>query len=432
MGELGGEPVGELAGAVRGDVVDDEHEGLETGSLEDFPESAHHRIEVLALVVRGKANDDSTRVSSPRWPQRFPKRRARRALDLLADLLELDGPTPSASRPTAAPRPGSGVGRPWLSSRSKSRATRIPGIGGTIDAKIVELAETGDLRPSPRSVRVSRRGSSPSRHVPGLGPKTAGRSGRSSAITERRGPAQAAEAQRLRGLAGLGARRRRSVLAHLSEPRANLSDRKHVARTGRSPPFRTVGRGAERAPGRDRGLGSGRGPPPRRDVEGLDVIATASEPEELIGLSRVPAGRGGGGEGPDEGDRSLRSTACLRPARRPARVLRQPPAALHRLDGPQRRAARGRRAAGLLGLRVRRRDGRVRRALARPRPRRSSTRSSATVDPARAPREPRRARRRAEGSCPTSSGSETSRATSTCTPTGRTDGTRSTRWSPRP
>ena len=66
-------------------------------------------------------------------------------------------------------------------------------------------------------------------------------------------------------------------------------------------------------------------------------------------------------KGHDEGDGRLARRPALRPARRAAGELRQPAAALHRLEEPQRRAARGRGAPRLLGLRVlghRGRDGR--------------------------------------------------------------------------
>ena len=51
--ELGGEPIGELAGPVRRVVVDDEYAHVL------FSERPQHRLEVLALVVGGEANDGS-------------------------------------------------------------------------------------------------------------------------------------------------------------------------------------------------------------------------------------------------------------------------------------------------------------------------------------------------------------------------------------
>src|SRR5690242_20188498 len=51
VAELFGEPVGQLAGAVGRVVVDDEH-------VDAFAaESAQHRLEVLAFVVRGETDD---------------------------------------------------------------------------------------------------------------------------------------------------------------------------------------------------------------------------------------------------------------------------------------------------------------------------------------------------------------------------------------
>src|SRR4029453_2504894 len=58
------------------------------------------------------------------------------------------------------------------------------------------------------------------------------------------------------------------------------------------------------------------------------------------------------------GDRRLARGLPLRPARRPAGELREPAAALHRLEGAQPRVARGRGAARLLRVRVRDHRGR--------------------------------------------------------------------------
>ena len=78
----------------------------------------------------------------------------------------------------------------------------------------------------------------------------------------------------------------------------------------------------------------------------LDVIATATDPAALIeAFTRLPLGRGGRRPRRHEGDGDLPRRPPLRPARRPAGVLRQPAAALHRLEGAQRRHARGGRSA---------------------------------------------------------------------------------------
>ena len=121
---------------------------------------------------------------------------------------------------------------------------------------------------------------------------------------------------------------------------------------------------------------------------------------------------------------------ALRPARRAARVLRQPAPALHRLEGSQRRDARGGRAARALDLRVRHHEVETRRGAHVTRPRRSCTSSSATSSsrPSCA-RTRASSRRRGDGALPASSRRATCAATCTRTRRGRrTARTRSRRW----
>ena len=125
----------------------------------------------------------------------------------------------------------------------------------------------------------------------------------------------------------------------------------------------------------------------------LDVIATAADPAALTAhFVALPLGRRGGGARRHEGDGDLVGRPALRPARRAARVVREPPPALHRLEGPQRRAARGGGEARAFGLRVRRRDGRDRRGLPDARRGGALRLPRLRVHPARAARELRRAR----------------------------------------
>ena len=166
----------------------------------------------------------------------------------------------------------------------------------------------------------------------------------------------------------------------------------------------------------------------------LDVIASATEPRGADrALRRAAVGRRGRGARRHEGDGRLARRAPLRPARRAAGVVRQPPPALHRLEGPQRRDARGRGAARALDLGVRRHERRDRRGLPERRRGRGLRAPRLPADPAGAARERRRARggaarraaeaRRAEATCA---------ATCTRTRTGRpTARTRSRRCSRR-
>ena len=213
--------------------------------------------------------------------------------------------------------------------------------------------------------------------LPGLGPKTARRIWQELGITTVADLRAAAEAQRLRDLAGLG----REVRGE--DPRR--------ARQGRRPPRgRTgalLGHGAAEAA---RGRG-GASPRTRRrcevsiagsarrfreTVRDLDLIATATDaPRAARRVLRAAVG--------GRGRRAAATTKAtvvgqdgLRFDLRvvPPECVREPAPALHRLEGPQRRAARGRRPARALGLRVRHRRGRDAARCTRSRPRRRSTR----------------------------------------------------------
>ena len=171
----------------------------------------------------------------------------------------------------------------------------------------------------------------------------------------------------------------------------------------------------------------------RETVRDLDIIATASDPQALVDhFCALPwvvevAAKGGT-------KATVVSNDGLRYDLRvvPPESLRQPAAALHRLEGSQRRAARGRGAPRLLGLRVLDHRCRV-----------GDEHRFATEEEVYAflgydwiPPELREdggelAAARGGTSCRSSSRSATCAATCTPTPTGRTARTRSGRWSRR-
>ncbi|MGH3016324.1 MAG: DNA polymerase/3'-5' exonuclease PolX, partial [Gaiellaceae bacterium] len=80
-------------------------------------------------------------------PRTLPKNaELAESFELLADLLELDGADAfrlAAYRRAAARIRESAV--PVAQLALDGKATKLSGIGGTIEAKIVELSETGDL-----------------------------------------------------------------------------------------------------------------------------------------------------------------------------------------------------------------------------------------------------------------------------------------------
>ena len=220
------------------------------------------------------------------------------------------------------------------------------------------------------------------------------------------------------------------MLRALAEPAAAEEPKRTLL--GRALPRAEGGRlGARRAPGLRPGLDRrqraplpGDGARPRHHRDGQ----RPGRADRL--LHEAPLGRRRRGEGTDEGDGRLPRRLPLRPARRAAGVLRQPAPALHRLEGPQRRAARGRGAAQALRLRVRRGEHRDRRDVHRAHRGGAVPLPRLRLHPAGAARELRRARGGAErASCRSSSSWATSAATCTRTRTGRrTARTRSRRW----
>src|SRR5579863_2838699 len=134
--------------------------------------------------------------------------------ELLADLMELAGADSFriAAYRRAASRileTGSSVAQLALDGRAKE----LQGIGKTIEQKIVEVVEDGEIH-----ALTKRKGEVPVEvaqfmRLPGLGPKTARRIWRELGITTVEGLRGAAEAQQLRQLGGLGVKSEEKILA---------------------------------------------------------------------------------------------------------------------------------------------------------------------------------------------------------------------------
>src|SRR6476660_7679035 len=138
--------------------------------------------------------------------------------ELLADLMELeaaDGFRISAYRKAAARirETPSSVAQLALDGKAK----QLQGIGKTIEAKIVEVVDDGEIH-----ALTKRKAEVPSEvatfmRLPGLGPKTARRIWKELGITTVEGLREAAEAHRLRDLDGLGAKSEEKILQALSK-----------------------------------------------------------------------------------------------------------------------------------------------------------------------------------------------------------------------
>ena len=161
------------------------------------------------------------------------------------------------------------------------RATEIPGVGKTLAEKIDMLLETGDI---PSAVRL--RAKFPSTlisvtRIPGLGAKTARRLYDELGIASLDDLREAAEAQRIRDLRGLGAKVEENVLAaleRLGDPedavgRLLLSKVKPVAEE--------LAASLRESPAADRVEVAGSVRRWAETCKDIDLIATATEPKAL-------------------------------------------------------------------------------------------------------------------------------------------------------
>ena len=133
--------------------------------------------------------------------------------DELADLLELDGA--DAFRLQAYRRAATRIREsavPVAQLALEEKATRLSGIGSTIQAKIAEYATTGDMVALAKVRARIPEGLVGVMHVHGLGPKTARRLWQELGITTVEELRKAAEEERLRAVPGLGAKTEENVL----------------------------------------------------------------------------------------------------------------------------------------------------------------------------------------------------------------------------
>ncbi len=222
---------------------------------------------------------------SPTGPPESLPRNAELAdrFELLAELLELDGADAfrlSAYRRAAARIRESAA--PVARLALEGKATQLPGVGGTIAAKIVELVETGDLRALTKLRDRLPAGLVDVMRVPGLGPKTARRLWEELGIVSLEDLRAAAEAERLRSLPGLGVKTEERILAALARPSA-----REAADTGRTllgrvlPVLRDALAELAEHPACERVSEAGSVRRRVETVRDVDLIATASDPAAL-------------------------------------------------------------------------------------------------------------------------------------------------------
>ncbi len=201
-------------------------------------------------------------------------------LELLADLLELDG-EPSfrvIAYRRAATRiretPG-GVAQMALDGTAKD----LPGIGKTIEEKIVQIVDDGEIH-----ALTKRKAMVPAEVVsfmrlPGLGPKSAARIWKQLGITTVADLKQAAEAEQLRTLSGFGARTEERILAALSQE-TTLEPIRPLLGAGLAPVLEVV-KVLREHPAADLVSEAGSVRRRKETFRDLDIIATAQDPRAL-------------------------------------------------------------------------------------------------------------------------------------------------------
>jgi DNA polymerase (family X) len=203
-------------------------------------------------------------------------------LDLLADLSEI---LEEDSFKVIAYRRAAGRIRespmPIAQLAIDGKAKELPGIGKTIETKVVEVVEDGEMH-----ALAKRRGQVPAGVVdflrlPGVGPKTAARIWTQLGITSLEGLKAAAQEGRLRDLSGMGAKSEEKILKALAAGVGAEPENRRLLAVGLPAVRRVVG-ALEAHPTAIAVSEAGSVRRRQETVRDLDLIATSTDPTALI------------------------------------------------------------------------------------------------------------------------------------------------------
>jgi len=209
------------------------------------------------------------------------------ALDELGDLYELDGAI--IHRIVAYRNAAKAIREAPVSVTAlarQGRATELPGVGRTIQEKVIALADDGAI---PAALKLRAKfppGLLEITRLPGLGPKRARRLFEELSVDSVESLREAAEGQRIRALKGFGPKAEESILASLAVLEAARADGENGV-GGRVVLNRALAVGEQlvsalRAhPASDRVELAGSARRMTDSVKDLDVISTASDPGAL-------------------------------------------------------------------------------------------------------------------------------------------------------
>ena len=203
--------------------------------------------------------------------------------ELLADLLEIEGY--DAFRVLAYRRAAARIretGGSIAQLALDGKAKQLQGIGKTIEGKIVEIVEDGEVHALTKHKQLVPVDVVAFTRLPGLGPKTARRIWQELGVTTLVDLRQAAADQRLRTLSGVGAKMEESVLKALDESVPSAVEADHALLGVALPSVLSAVDELRSHPAAVKVSEAGSVRRRRETVRDLDIIATATDADALI------------------------------------------------------------------------------------------------------------------------------------------------------
>lgn len=203
-------------------------------------------------------------------------------LELLADLSELEGE--DSFRVLAYRRAATRIretGGPVAQLALEGKAKSLSGIGKTIEEKIVQVVETGEMAALTKRKALVPEEVVKFMRLPGLGPKTARRIWKELGVTTLAELKEAAEQERLRGLTGLGAKSEEKILKALAEEPKDPRESRRLLGDG-LPVLLKLVEELRQHPAAVKVSEAGSARRRRETFRDLDVIATSTDPPALI------------------------------------------------------------------------------------------------------------------------------------------------------
>jgi DNA polymerase (family 10) len=203
-------------------------------------------------------------------------------LELLADLSELEGE--DSFRVLAYRRAATRIretGGPVAQLALDGKAKELSGIGKTIEDKIVQVVELGEMEALTKRKALVPEEVVKFMRLPGLGPKTARRIWKELGVTTIAGLKQAAEQEQLRALTGLGAKSEEKILKALAEEPKDPRESRRLLGDG-LPFLLQLVEELRAHPAAVKVSEAGSARRRRETFRDLDVIATSTDPPALI------------------------------------------------------------------------------------------------------------------------------------------------------